>query len=69
MHVAPTKDTDMSKTAAKSATRFPVRKVTVAKGMDPVKGRQAVIAKALREFGGDYRGATYNPKTGKGTAT
>lgn len=58
----------MSKTAAKSAKRFPVRKVTVAKGLPEAEGRQAVIRKALRDFGGDYRGATYNPKTGKGTA-
>lgn len=56
-------------TAAKSTKRFPVRKVTVAKGLPEAQGRQKVIAKALKEFGGDYRGATYNPKTGKGTAT
>jgi hypothetical protein len=58
----------MKKPAAKKVNRFPVRKVTVAKGLDPAEGRQAVIRKALRDHGGDYRGATYNPKTGQGTA-
>jgi hypothetical protein len=53
---------------AKRIARSPVRKVTVDKGLPEAQGRQQVIAKALREFGGNYRNATYNPKTGKGMA-
>lgn len=59
----------MAKSPTKSVDRLPVRRVQVAKGLDPKTGRQRVINKALREYGGDYRGATYDPKTGKGTAT
>jgi hypothetical protein len=58
----------MSKTAAKSTKRFPVRKVTVAKGLPEAEGRQAVLRRARAEFGDGYQAATYNTKTGKGTA-
>lgn len=42
------------------------RGVTVRKNLSPKEGRQAVVKKALRQHGGDYRGASYDPKTGKG---
>ena len=51
------------------------KKITSAKtvqvkiGLTPAAGRQAVLKKTLREQGGDYRGITYNPKTGKGKCT
>ena len=44
------------------------RTVQVAKGLPQKEGVQKVIRKAIREYGGDYRGATYDPKTGKGSA-
>ena len=43
------------------------RTVTVPKGLSLKDGQQKVIRKAMRKYGGDYRGVTYNPKTGKGT--
>ena len=50
------------------ATKAPVRRaVTVPKGLTPKGGTAAVIKKALKQFGGDYRGASYDPKTGKGS--
>lgn len=42
------------------------KNVVVAKGLTPTEGRKRVVRAALRKFGGDYRGATYNAKTGKG---
>lgn len=54
---------------ATNKVKFPIRRVTVAKGLSPKDGRDKVIKAALRKFGGDYRSATYDPKTGKGTAT
>lgn len=43
--------------------------VQVAKGLTKKQGIQKVIRKALRQPGiNDLRSATYNPKTGKGTA-
>lgn len=46
---------------------FPLRTVKVAAGLTDKAGRAAVVKAALRKFGGDYRGATYSPKTGKGS--
>jgi hypothetical protein len=43
--------------------------VTVQKGLSKRECQAAVIRKTLREQGGDYRGATYDPKTGKGKCT
>ena len=40
--------------------------VIVTKGLPLKEGQMKVIKKTLREQGGDYRGATYDPKTGKG---
>ena len=48
---------------------MPRRTVTVQKNLSKKEGLKKVIKKALREYGGDYRGATYDPKTGKGTVT
>lgn len=42
--------------------------VQVAKNLPQKEGIQKVIKKTLREQGGDDRGATYNPKTGRGKA-
>jgi hypothetical protein len=39
----------------------------VAKDMPMKEGVQAGIKKAMKMHGGDYRGATYDPKTGKCT--
>lgn len=44
----------------------PSRTVKVAAGLSQKEGRKAVVKAALRKFGGDYRGAVYFPKTGKG---
>ena len=44
-----------------------MRVVYIDKNLSEKEGRQKVIKKVMKEFGGDYRGATYNPKTGKGT--
>jgi hypothetical protein len=42
------------------------RSVKVEKGLPKKEGVRRVIAKAMKQYGGDYRGATYDPKTGKG---
>ena len=44
-----------------------MRVVYIDKNLSEKEGRQKVIKKVMKEFGGDYRGVTYNPKTGKGT--
>jgi hypothetical protein len=45
---------------------MPARIVQVAKGLPKKEGVKKVIAKAMSQYGGDYRGATYDPLTGKG---
>lgn len=42
------------------------RTVEIKAGLTKKEGIAKVIKKAMREFGGDYRGAGYNTKTGKG---
>jgi hypothetical protein len=42
------------------------RSVQVEKGLTKKEGVKRVISKALKQYGGDYRGATYDPLTGKG---
>jgi hypothetical protein len=42
------------------------RTVQVAKGLSKKEGVKKVIAKAMKLYGGDYRGAVYDPLTGKG---
>jgi Fe-S cluster biogenesis protein NfuA len=41
--------------------------VTIRKNLPQKEGIQAVIRAAIKQHGGDYRAATYDPKTGKGT--
>lgn len=41
------------------------RTVMVGKNLKPAEGREKGIKAAIRQYGGDYRGATYDPTTGK----
>ncbi len=43
------------------------RSVTVKRGLSRKDGAQAVIRKAMRQYGGDYRGVSCDPKTGRGS--
>lgn len=56
-----------SKISAKTESKLSAKTVSVEKGMPMKEGMQAGIRKAMKMHGGDHRGATYNPKTGKCT--
>jgi hypothetical protein len=45
------------------------RTVVVKPNLPQKEGIALIIKKAIRMYGGDYRGATYDPLTGKGSVS
>ncbi len=52
----------------KRTRRHKARTVKAKPGLPSKEGRGLVIRKVLRKYGGDYRGVTYNRRTGRGRA-